>query len=391
MGKVIEQLVRVNRKASSILGIKSSIVKANFYFNEVSRRQRIAESYYRGIMPYLDRKPLTKDQIDAIHQVWHSREGMYDIKWFEFFNSLYPTIGTEVCYFTPFDYWLTYMDTYLVPPEKSKVIDDKNLYDMLFTEVKQPKTVLHIASGIYLDETYGPLSDREAEEHCRAAGNIVIKSANGSCGGGGISFWNAEKDSHDDLERLLHRGGDYVVQELVHQHPVMASLCSTSCNTIRMLSYVSGQKSKAVTAYVRFGKEGSRVDNGSAGGYMATINDDGVILNNAVDFKNQKTDISKTYDGPRVIPNYKKCQELAERIAFKIAPFCRAISWDFAIDENSDPVLIEVNLGLTSMQFFQWINGPVMKDYIPGLLDEMPAERFPKNAFTDFVLRSINR
>ena len=47
------------------------------------------------------------------------------------------------------------------------------------------------------------------------------------------------------------------------------------------------------------------------------------------------------------------------------------ISWDFAIDELANPVLIEVNLSYGGVDVHQMSNGPVFGEMTADILDEV--------------------
>ena len=77
----------------------------------------------------------------------------------------------------------------------------------------------------------------------------------------------------------------------------------------------------------------------------------------------------------RFIPGIEKCKVIIERNAMKIARFCKMPSWDFAIDEEGEPVLIEVNMSYGQLDFHQMTNGPLFKDYTPEIMNEVFSNR----------------
>ncbi len=106
---------------------------------------------------------------------------------------------------------------------------------------------------------------------------------------------------------------------------------------------------------LRIGVHGSRADNLSSGGFYCGMDDDGRLCgigalddgniayqhpDNGYYFK----DIKLTY--------IEKAEELIKK-AHGIMGHCRIASWDIAIDENADAVLIETNLALGTIAIFR--------------------------------------
>ena len=74
------------------------------------------------------------------------------------------------------------------------------------------------------------------------------------------------------------------------------------------------------------------------------------------------------------INGYDKIIDIIKEQHKKFAHF-KLISWDFAIDENKEPVFIEFNLKAGELDFHQFNNGPILGD----LTDEVLEEIFIKN------------
>ena len=98
------------------------------------------------------------------------------------------------------EYFLFKLEPYLNKYE-AKFIDDKNYYDLLFPDIKQPKTVFRQIDGNFLDEKYNIISKEEVFNIAKTFDRIIIKEATLSMGGHGISFWTP-KDRTAFLNRL---------------------------------------------------------------------------------------------------------------------------------------------------------------------------------------------
>ena len=70
------------------------------------------------------------------------------------------------------------------------------------------------------------------------------------------------------------------------------------------------------------------------------------------------------------VPSYDKAVELVRKAHPIIGNF-RLVSWDIAIDESGEPVLIEANMRKGGINFHQFNNGPLFGDLTERVLDEV--------------------
>ena len=69
------------------------------------------------------------------------------------------------------------------------------------------------------------------------------------------------------------------------------------------------------------------------------------------------------------VPGYDKLIKLAETLHDRFLNFTRLISWDFAIDADGDPILIEMNATHGGISFHQMCNGPLFGDLTDEVLE----------------------
>ena len=74
-----------------------------------------------------------------------------------------------------------------------------------------------------------------------------------------------------------------------------------------------------------------------------------------------------------VIPHYDKVLEKAKELALTL-PYLRIIGWDFTIDEENEPVFIEMNT-LPGIYIMQLCNGPVFGELTDDLLKSVSSVR----------------
>ncbi len=129
---------------------------------------------------------------------------------------------------------------------------------------------------------------------------------------------------------------------------------------------------------MRIGSEGSSVDNTSSGGIYCHVNNEG-FLNEKGYFGNGKyvfeTDskiVLKNFE----IPHFHDVLSIIKDLHFQVPQF-RMISWDFAIDQNNNPVLIEYNVRGQGMDG-QGTYGPLFGRFTDEILGECKVDKFSK-------------
>lgn len=71
-----------------------------------------------------------------------------------------------------------------------------------------------------------------------------------------------------------------------------------------------------------------------------------------------------------MIPNFEKVIQMVETCHEKMGNF-RLVSWDIAIGEDGEPILIEANLRNGECEFHQYNNGPLFGKLTEQVLDEV--------------------
>src|SRR5699024_11684760 len=139
-----------------------------------------------------------------------------------------------------------------------KAIDDKNLYDFYFHDVRRAKSIIRKISDRYLDVGYQMISLEAVVEQCLTQNELVIKKALNSNSGKGVVFLSKE-DGIDALKTILKSPYDFVVQESIKQHPAIGLLHESSINTLRIVTLYYKGEIHVLSSVVRMGVGGSRV------------------------------------------------------------------------------------------------------------------------------------
>lgn len=157
----------------------------------------------------------------------------------------------------------------------------------------------------------------------------------------GKIFSGSNEYSPMDFFALLvsAKSSSWIVQEYIVQHPEMKRLNETSVNTLRFVTYHTGDDiSVFPVIMMRYGVPGALVDNSSLG---VGVNIDGVVMESAYDLK-KKTRI-KCHEAGLQIPYFKEAVDMVKHLHSHI-PEIFTVGWDICITPNG-PHVIEGNDG----------------------------------------------
>ena len=121
------------------------------------------------------------------------------------------------------------------------------------------------------------------------------------------------------------------------------------------------------------GVGGQKVDNASKGGVTCGITDEGKLKARLFKLNGESFDVHPTtgqnLDGYQ-LPSFEKAKELVKR-AHPMVPHFKMVSWDVAIDQNGEPLMVEANLAKGSSELHQLNNGPLFGEDTKKILDEV--------------------
>lgn len=298
---------------------------------KVKATNRLTATQKREIREFY--KGLTGKDISTIyHEYFYARTGVYSKEYMPVDLYEADLIGRANN--------MSYFDAY----------SDKNMDDVLLPNINHPDTILKNINGYYYTGNK-PIAKEEAIKLCQNLSDIIIKPSMSSKGYGvqklniidGVVEMDDEKMTVEELFSMY--GKNFIVQKAIRQHKDMGKLNPTSINTIRVLTYRSGMEILVIYAVVRIGRKGQVIDNQSAGGISAMINEDGTLCKyghgGVGDDNILKTDTGILLEGYK-IPHYYDVLETVKRAHFNL-PFFDIVGWDMSIDENGVPVLVEWN------------------------------------------------
>lgn len=290
---------------------------------------------------------------------------------FDLWHKAYGAASGQPCAdYVPEDLFYNVFEARLNPRHRREAYRDKNYYDRLGWTCL-PRTLFRIIDGRLFDASYHQIDQGAALRIARDAGlaEFVAKPARDSGGGARVSFLSFQELSAF-VPANLRRNADWIVQEPIVQHAEMTALNPHAVNTIRIVTIRMGAEVSVVSAFVRIGSSGQRVDNLTAGNVAVGVLPDGTLREHGYDLNLKRSDVHPEYGyafGGIVLPSYPEAQLTCIRLHESI-PDLDLISWDVAIGGDGEPVVIEFNIGRQDISVSQVCNGPVLNPYIDDVL-----------------------
>lgn len=328
---------------------------------------------------------LTEEEIKQISEFWGRYSFAYpdiDYNSFKIFKNRW---GFSP-YHCPPGIRVKILNQFLKDKNYSVCFQNKGLLQKLYPNVKHPVTIVRRCNGIFYDENYNIINHNEAVKRCLNALNSgveLIFKPSGKGGGAGVQFLGTGSTREDVVNAIKRIGiNAFVVQHVLKQSSAMAKFNPDSVNTMRVTTLLRKGEVKVLAALVRVGAAGNRVDNWCAGGSLVGVDIKTGLCNTwALDKANNRIDVLPSgldlSAEPFKIPNVEKVWK-AVKAAHSQIPYIMLISWDIALDENDEPVMIENNFA-GMIQIHEAVTGPVFGDMTKELLDYYLLERFKLN------------
>ncbi len=313
------------------------------------------EEYQRKVLPY-----------------WARFGRRPDRYWFELAGSREHRMDPR---FIPSDLYYIELLPYINNMPFRFALEDKNSLDMRFPDVKQAATVCRRVAGEYYDDRMNMIGEKAAAGLClQREGELFIKPALYSGFGRGIQKFDPAECTVERVKELFRQtGANLIVQEKIRPHAVIEALNPDSVSTIRVLSLFLEGKVYIPNVYLRVSTAGlSHVVVGSE--YNAEILPDGSIspkicLDEGGWFDNRA---DKIFEEGIVIPEIDRILWAAQQLHPRVGHF-KWIGWDFTLDQEGDPLLIEFNTSpgdhaqrVCGRPLFGEMTDWVLEDYFHG-------------------------
>lgn len=302
----------------------------------------------RDIFKKIQLSSFQKKQIQTFYKKYYGRKipFIWHRHYMAFTNSFSIDYFPEYIYTSEFEYLMNYNRLYC------RCIADKNMLALLATGVgiAMPKSFISVSASKCRDTYLNFLTYQEALDIFNNIGEAFIKPTVGTSSGIGCRVVNNVNgidliSGQCALEIFSKMGTDFVVQERVRIHKTLSTLCPMSVNTFRVMTYWWKDSISYAPVILRIGRGDSYLDNAHAGGIFIAVNDDGELARVAFTEFNQK--FMEHPDTHIVFEGYRVCSvDKVIKAAIKMhlaVPQVGVINWDFTVDLEGNPILIEAN------------------------------------------------
>lgn len=297
--------------------------------------------------------------------------------WYKIFSDREQCVDPR---YIPDDLWYGTIVPYFSNSSFRRFGEDKCYHDVWFSDIKRPRTIVKNIAGVFYDSERNVITQNKAVELCmQFKEEFLIKPSIDSGEGRLISFFEVGKFVKKDIESAMEKmKANFIVQESVKQHDTLKRLNPSSLNTIRVVSFFFEGEVYILSAILRMGASGEKVDNVGAGGFACPIKENGQLNEKGVNrkaewkVKNQNGVFFKDI----VVPSYEEIVKIVKRKHKEFAHF-KLIGWDFSVDQEGTPIFIEYNVCPGSNQI---TCGPTFGDLTEKVLEEIFIKKSLKNA-----------
>ncbi len=337
------------------------------------------ETAFRGVQARRDAKKYYKHMGENSPELKEAYEKQvlpfwkkYNIKppiyWYRLFSKDGKTTDPR---YIPDDLWVTEFIPYFSNMFFRRPYEDKCMHHALFPDLNRPRTIVkNIAGEFYTDDLHR-LTREEALQLCEKEEKFICKPSIDSGAGRLIQFYESGKDPKEKIEQIFDSfdNCNFIAQEIVKQHPVLASLHQNSLNTVRIVSFFFEGEVHILSAIVRMGTGDARLDNITAGGMQCGVDMTGQLYTLACTKKRDWVDRTPggTVFADIKVPSFDKIIECVKKEHVKL-PHFRLIGWDFSVNEAGEPVFIEYN---TCPGPNQMTCGPTFGDLTDKVLEDV--------------------
>jgi hypothetical protein len=263
--------------------------------------------------------------------------------------------------FIPFDYFYYEMEPRLNPKEYASIGDLRTLDYRRFGDFAI-KPLFQYISNIFFNADFEAVGESELLKFLSDYNDTIVIKQEFGWGGKQVRVIH----SSEFKPELLQRGKNFIIQPFLKQYKVLSELYPHSVNTFRVYTFRKKDGSVEVfLTYLRFGVDGTRVDNLSSGGQCLLFDSTGKPASISIDEFGIKADKKHKNTGfvfaDLKIPMYQdivdKCKSTHE-----LYPYVRLIGWDICVDESGSPKLIEWNTHRPSFSWEDALFGPFFPD-----------------------------
>ena len=173
---------------------------------------------------------------------------------------------------------------------------------------------------------------------CSRHHHIFAKRDKGSCGIGAKSLTIHDNEQAGKVFDELITYGEWIIEELIHQDPVISAFNASSINTVRFPSFKHNGVVKSVFPCMRFGRAGSIIDNSTLGGLTVGIDEKtGELFPYAYD---EKGDVHEVHPDSKIpfrgfqVPQWDDLIEFVRRAHLALPDDQVYVAFDVALSDK---------------------------------------------------------
>lgn len=357
----------------------------NFLKNYVNRAlyKRKALRYINVAHNYLQKLDvkkcsLTNDERTLVDQLWGDLRidlGNKTYDWHKFYKGFVGTFDTK---YIPSDIYNPLFEYTLNDRRFSLYLQHKSMLRTIVKKENRVKAIVDLIDGVFYDDNLDIVPLIEVEQIIKNETTpIIVKPSIGSGGGRKVEYY--ENGRNIDLNDYVGVG-DFSFQRFFEEGEDLKRFNTDTVNTIRMITLNLNGKCSVLSSFLRIGKSGMKIDNLSAGGMLVGIDENGCLADYALDKnlnKFMQSPSGLSFKGEQ-LASYKAIRDYALANHSHIS-LAKLIAWDFAVDSNGTPIVIEINLDSGEIQFHQIYNGPLFGDRTGEVVEYIkkhPLKRF---------------
>lgn len=309
---------------------------------------------------------LTKNEIKEANNTWpFVKVDEKDLIWLRVYKKEY---GFNPYFVT--DYQLLHILRKTNPYKQVVSLQNKAMLDVYYPDIEFPHNYLKCINGTLwngegkLLGCDGALGVNYLIDN--GVNAFIIKPTVETGCGKGVRFVDLEQiDGRKEFltTLLVSYGMNYVVQEVLQQHPAVQALNPTSVNCCRVTTlFFNGEFD--YSTIIKFGKRESHVDNWNKG-FLGGVSDDGVVNETAFDSKLSKiteTDTGVVFGGLK-LPCFVDMITCLKQWHIHYFPQIGVIGWDVVVDNVNRVKVIEINLDSPGVVGEQFCSGTFFKKH----------------------------
>ena len=160
---------------------------------------------------------LTKEQKKQIKEYWKPYKKISS-KWCRYYSARNGKFDPR---YIPNTLYYTKIDQYFNSRKLGYGFNDKNYYSTIFSDIKQPATIVRKIGILLFDENYNLITTQKALELIQTLSEVVIKPSQESGSGRGIGFYKTNDDiENPELLDNIERGAKMLVQHIANKDKI---------------------------------------------------------------------------------------------------------------------------------------------------------------------------